>query len=252
MVSSRESELFKDKIEVSLDGRQIFYLFFGGAVIATLVFVLGVMVGRRVEARSVAEVGGDVASDPLAALDKLERGSELAFPSTLRGGEMPLGQVDQVLAATGGPRTGKPVDAESEEVEPAIKAEKAKAEKAKAEKDKAEKDEVEKDKARPATAEPDPDPEPDPAESKPAKSNGGRFTLQVGSFQQREEAEALVSKIAAIDASLAAKIVQADLPSKGIYYRVRVGGYPSYDTALSAKADFEKDHHIIAYVTRVK
>ena len=48
---SREPELYKDKIEVSLDGRQIFYLFFGGAVIVGLVFVLGVLVGRRVEAR---------------------------------------------------------------------------------------------------------------------------------------------------------------------------------------------------------
>ena len=48
---SRETELYKDKIEVSLDGRQIFYLFFGGAVIVGMVFVLGVMVGRRVEAR---------------------------------------------------------------------------------------------------------------------------------------------------------------------------------------------------------
>jgi hypothetical protein len=45
---SREAELYKDKIEVSLDGRQIFYLFFGGSVIVGLVFVLGVMVGRRV------------------------------------------------------------------------------------------------------------------------------------------------------------------------------------------------------------
>ena len=42
---SREADLYKDKIEVSLDGRQIFYLFFGGAVIVGLVFVLGVMVG---------------------------------------------------------------------------------------------------------------------------------------------------------------------------------------------------------------
>ena len=50
-MSTREAELYKDKIEVSLDGRQIFYLFFGGAVIVGLVFVLGVMVGRRVEAR---------------------------------------------------------------------------------------------------------------------------------------------------------------------------------------------------------
>jgi len=70
-----DTELFKDKIEISLDGRQIFYLFFGGAVLASLVFVLGVMVGRRVEAR--AHVDNQPATsavlDPLAALDELAR-----------------------------------------------------------------------------------------------------------------------------------------------------------------------------------
>ena len=39
---ARETELYKDKIEVSLDGRQIFYLFFGGAVIGWPVFDVGV------------------------------------------------------------------------------------------------------------------------------------------------------------------------------------------------------------------
>ena len=47
----RDADRFKDKIEVSLDSRQIFFLFFGGAVAACLVFVLGVMVGRRLEGR---------------------------------------------------------------------------------------------------------------------------------------------------------------------------------------------------------
>ena len=77
---SRESELYKDKIEVSLDGRQIFYLFFGGAVIVGLVFVLGVMVGRRVEARGhVDQPRASAAVDPLAALDRLEGGNGLSF-----------------------------------------------------------------------------------------------------------------------------------------------------------------------------
>jgi len=65
---SREPEFYKDKIEVSLDGRQIFYLFFGGAAIAGLVFVIGVMVGRRIEARShLDRAETQPASDPLAA-----------------------------------------------------------------------------------------------------------------------------------------------------------------------------------------
>src|SRR5262245_11261444 len=85
---SREPELYKDKIEVSLDGRQIFYLFFGGAVIVGLVFVLGVLVGRRVEARGHLDRAETQAeTDPLAALDRLERSDRLSFHGALRGGD---------------------------------------------------------------------------------------------------------------------------------------------------------------------
>src|SRR5687767_13077856 len=82
---SREAELYKDKIEVSLDGRQIFYLFFGGAVIVGLVFVLGVMVGRRVEARGhVDHARTSTAADPLAALDRLEPRPNLTYQARLQ------------------------------------------------------------------------------------------------------------------------------------------------------------------------
>ena len=85
---SREPELYKDKIEVSLDGRQIFYLFFGGAVIVGLVFVVGVMVGRRVESRGhLDRADTQAANDPLAALDRLERADNLSFHGALTGGE---------------------------------------------------------------------------------------------------------------------------------------------------------------------
>src|SRR5215218_9694288 len=97
---SREAELYKDKIEVSLDGRQIFYLFFGGAVIVGLVFVLGVMVGRRVEARGHTDRARVAATvDPLAALDRLEGGSGLSFQGALRGGDGPVNDVDKTIAA---------------------------------------------------------------------------------------------------------------------------------------------------------
>jgi DedD protein len=97
---SREAELFKDKIEVSLDGRQIFYLFFGGAVIVGLVFVLGVMVGRRVEARGHVDRARVAATvDPLAALDRLEGGTNLSFQGALRGGETPASDVENKIAA---------------------------------------------------------------------------------------------------------------------------------------------------------
>src|SRR6185436_533525 len=97
---SREAELYKDKIEVSLDGRQIFYLFFGGAVIVGMVFVLGVMVGRRVEARGHTDRPRVAATiDPLAALDRLEGGSGLSFQGSLRGADGPVSDVEKTIAA---------------------------------------------------------------------------------------------------------------------------------------------------------
>src|SRR5438874_13382837 len=92
------AEVYKDKIEVSLDGRQIFYLFFGGAVIVGLVFVLGVMVGRRVEARGhVERAHAEATVDPLAALDRLEGGSGLSFQGSLRGEAAPS-EVEKTIA----------------------------------------------------------------------------------------------------------------------------------------------------------
>src|SRR5438552_1066150 len=92
----RDADRIKDKLEVSLDGRQVFFLFFGGAVLACLVFVLGVMVGKRLESRErvARKAATSAAIDPLAALDELgadERAAgaatpaadELAFPSAL-------------------------------------------------------------------------------------------------------------------------------------------------------------------------
>jgi hypothetical protein len=50
----RDLQHWKDKVELSLDGRQLFFLFFGGAIGACLLFALGVMTGRRIEARAIA------------------------------------------------------------------------------------------------------------------------------------------------------------------------------------------------------
>src|SRR5512147_350822 len=65
----RDIERWKDKIEVRLDNRQVFFLFFGSALCACLLFVLGVIVGKRLESRGRA-VAPEV-EDPLALLDKV-------------------------------------------------------------------------------------------------------------------------------------------------------------------------------------
>jgi len=117
---SREPELYKDKIEVSLDGRQIFYLFFGGAVIIGLVFVLGVLVGRRVEARGHLDRAETQAeTDPLAALDRLERSDRLSFHGALRGGEAPT-DVEKAIGDIEKRRVAGKTDKKAEPPEPII------------------------------------------------------------------------------------------------------------------------------------
>jgi septal ring-binding cell division protein DamX len=74
----------------------------------------------------------------------------------------------------------------------------------------------------------------------PAK---GRFTLQLGSFPDRAEAEAFARRFGA-----GPYVVESDIPGKGIWFRVRVGDYPSPKEAIAAKASFEKQHNVIAYV----
>ncbi|MSP15506.1 MAG: hypothetical protein EXR73_02645, partial [Myxococcales bacterium] len=69
-MSIRDSERLREKLEVVVDGRQIFFLFFGGAVVVSMVFVLGVMVGKRLG--GAPNERATAAGDALAALDDLD------------------------------------------------------------------------------------------------------------------------------------------------------------------------------------
>jgi septal ring-binding cell division protein DamX len=268
-----EPELYKDKIEVSLDGRQIFYLFFGGAVLVGLVFVLGVMVGRRVESRSHVDGLSRVdpsrgASDPLAALDGLES-KKLTFQDALTKSEpkTPVeAKIDEVvkakaLEAKAEPKVEakpvavpvvekkdekKPEKVEKKDVEKKLEKKPEKPEKkdepvtkpeqsAKAEKT----DKPEKSEKKKPVVEERVNADVITAVDKPAdkKSESGRFTLQLSSFQDKHEAEAFLSSVKA--AGYSAYVTEAEVSGKN-YYRVRMGKYTSLDAANDAKADVEK------------
>ena len=226
----RETELYKDKIEVSLDGRQIFYLFFGGAVIVGMVFVLGVMVGRRVEARGhVERAHVEATVDPLAALDRLEGGSGLSFQGALRGGEPHPTDVEKQIEQMA-PKPVEPKKAEVKSEEPKVE---ARVEEPKPEK-KPEK--VEKADKK------DDEPKPEKAEKKQ------KFTLQLSSFKDKDEAQAFLDQIKS--QGFSASMTKADVDGKQ-YYRVRMGSYSSVDAANDAKADFEKASKKSALVTKL-
>jgi DedD protein len=251
----REPELYKDKIEVSLDGRQIFYLFFGGAVIVGLVFVLGVMVGRRVEARGhVDQVRTKAATDPLAALDNLEAQPKLGFQSTLTGTpvvtevEHKIADIEKARAAEPRKADGKKADKKADAKKP-DKSE-AKPEKADKPADKPEKaadkpekaaDKAEKSKPdkldKPEASNPDVLTRSDDDVRKADKPAKGKFTLQLSSFQDRGEADAFLASVKA--AGYQAYVTEADVTGK-TFYRVRLGTYRSLEAANDAKADVEK------------
>jgi len=258
-------DLYKDKIEVSLDGRQIFYLFFGGAVIVGLVFVLGVMVGKRVEARGhVDRAQTATAADPLAALDRLEGSGALTFQTTLAGSE-PTREVDKTIAAI-----EKQHKAEAAAEKKAAKKDDKKAEDKKAEDKKAEvakkdpekkvddkkvddkkADDKKADDKKAEVAKKDPekkdadkksdDKKADKSDDKKdrKKDDKGRFTLQLSSFQDKGEADAFMSTVKA--SGFSPYITEAEVDGKGTFYRVRVGSYHSLEAANDAKSDLDKN-----------
>jgi len=294
----RDVERWKDKIEVRLDNRQVFFLFFGSAMVACMLFVLGVIVGKRLESRGRAVA--PAVEDPLAALDRFGQHAgpagggapaqppTLTFPKALLGSSTP-GKLDRVersaskaTLATTAPTAApvatpslnkklaalpRPVLVAPPATAPSVVNESGAAKTAptKTAPAKPIAAKVVLAKAAPAapaspvatsskpTAPVTPSAKgtissasgaPSTLPAKPAEKSKGGFALQLNSFQDRAEADAFARRFA----SQSAHVVVSEIPGKGTWYRVRVGAYGSMKEAATAKANFERDHNVIAYV----
>jgi hypothetical protein len=262
---SSERGPWRDKIEVRLDNRQVFFLFFGSALCACMLFVLGVIVGKRLESRGRAAI--PEVQDPLAVLDRISTpGSAatsasvpaepaLTFPKALIGSSSKAHGTPLALPRTAAvvapkaptPAAPKAVPVVAPKAPPAVapKAPPAPASKATA-----------VASAKPAAKSPSvwasasaippaaiaavalPAPA---AASAPAK---GKFTLVLSSFPDRSEADAFARRFAGQGAYVAV----ADSPGKHGIYSVRVGSYGSSQEAAAAKTVFEKQTNTIAYI----
>jgi DedD protein len=225
----REHERWKDKIEVRLDNRQVFFLFFGSALVACLLFILGVLVGKRLESRGKA-VAPEV-EDPLALLDKVAATPAAEGPS-------PPPSLPRVPDPVTRPRP--------EPARPKVAAPKAAV--APADEAPAEPEPAAELEAKPVKAPPAPRPAahavaPTAPPADPTKGKAGRFTLQLGAFPDRAEAEAFARKFGPQP-----YVVPAEIAGKGLWYRVRVGDFATPQDALVAKLAFEKEHGVIALV----
>jgi DedD protein len=213
----RDVDRWKDKIEVRLDNRQVAFLFFGSALVACLLFILGVIVGKRLESRGRA-LAPEI-EDPLALLDRVA--STTAAPRR----EEPVAAAAARPAAPRPERTAPPPAAV-----PTPK----------------------KVVAVPVPAAPPPAPAPAPTHSesvaaatlKEVARGKPRFMLQVGSFPDRAEAEAFAGSFPTEKPI----VVVSEIPGKGTWYRVRLGTFQAFKEAVDAKMVFEKRYSKIALV----
>jgi DedD protein len=106
-------------------------------------------------------------------------------------------------------------------------------------------------------AAPPPQPQPQPAvrqserenrqpshavsHSRPGQGSAGAFTIQVASTQHRADAERLARRLAARKP----RIVAADLPGRGRWYRVQVGSFETRESARLALASMSGVHGIV-------
>lgn len=288
--SLRDVERWKDKIEVRLDNRQVFFLFFGSALVACLLFILGVMVGKRLESRGRA-IAPEI-EDPLALLDKVAAvpaREGVTFHKTLFN---PKGQVpaeskrsaartevkttaarpsaDTATASQAGARSQPDRAAAETESPDSAKVAMSGAPGSAAEtiprKPAAPSQAAAGEQARPpgptaALAVPAPAAKATPG-AKPAGAVAARPPGQPEEVRTEPKKARFTLQLSSFQdrgeaeafaarfQSERAYMVASEIPGKGTWYRVRVGDFASYQDAMTAKAAFEKKHSTIALVAQ--
>ncbi len=242
----------RERFDFSLDARQVAGVILGSLGALGLAFFLGHSLGQSVAERPAAAPRPAAKSpppaDPLAAFDHAPRpdGGEPAYKDTfhdsLTGAKPPPDRLPPAPKVQSLPAPAAATPPPSSPPPPSAATPSAATPGA----------------ATPgAAAAPSPPPSPKPAakpepkpEQKPAPppavaaapafrppaSAKGAWVVQVGSTQERFEAD----RIAARFASRGAKVTVADVPGKGRWYRVRVGSFESREAADRYLKDLEK------------
>lgn len=240
--------------EIQLDGKQLVFLFMAATVVAVVIFLCGVMVGRGVPQRAgVAPATPEqAASDPTAAVqlppplavassgstpvtarETLTYADRLADPALPPETLRPLAET----AVLTEPAAPKPVPAPAPR--PAAMASAAPAPKP-----------APKPAPAPAVAAPKPaappapkpaaaPAAPTPASSTPslAEPAGGGFVVQVAAVRKREEAETIARR-------LNAKGYPTFVTTSGANFRVRVGKYDNRREAESVAGRLEREERV--------
>jgi cell division septation protein DedD len=199
----RDANRLREKFQLALDGRQVASVVVGALVILGGVFVLGLNVGRELALRQAP--AAPAPADALAALD--------APPPSADAGEPPRLSYHEALTRPAEPPAPAPRP------------------------------------AAPASPRPTPAPAaaPSPAAVPPeraatdpsalAEEARGAFTIQVGASQDRAEAQRILDRFK----GHRGRIVAAEIPRKGRWYRVRLGAFETKEAAERYLSDLSRE-----------
>ncbi len=244
--------------EIQLNGKQLVFLFMASTVVAVVIFLCGVMVGRGVRSQragELTEASTEAGTDPTAVTQTAPPATTaasssnntpvasqetLTYPSRLEGQEPPeetlkepVAPVATTLAAPAAARA-KPAEIVAP---PSAKTAPAKAAPAKSTPAKAA-------RANIAPANPANPANPARVSSEPA---GNGFVVQVAAVNDRREAETIARR-------LAGKGYPSFVttPGKGTpnMFRVRIGKYPARRAAEAIANRLEKEEQFKPWITK--
>jgi cell division septation protein DedD len=242
----------RERFEFSLDARQVAAVILGSLGALGLAFFLGHTLGQRVTERPAAVVRAPAVpapADPLAVLDQAPRPdggevpAQLSFHETLTSARPPQDKLPPAPKAAGAmpsePR-GSPVAAALPPPAPSpsgpVAAVALAPAAAKATSTPADSPLPKPVVAVPPPAKPGVAATSAPAPQRVAPAGKGAWVVQVGSTQDRTEAE----RIAARFTTRGARVVAADVPGKGRWYRVRLGSFETREAADRYLRDLER------------
>jgi cell division septation protein DedD len=260
----RDSHRLKEKYELSLDSRQIVTLTVASMVVLGGVFVLGVVVGKKLanETQKLAQP-----TDILSAADQkteaLAQAEKQPAPLTFQE-ELTRKPVDPPVEPPKTVVVVKPIELKPPEPRPSEPAPKAT------------EPSTTNEPETVAVAEPKLEPEPTPRlpetpkpepvttrtndagalkeafgkvsrQAEPPAAGDGAWTLQLSAYQDKAEAERFAAGLR--DKGYAPYIVQAEVAGKGTWFRVRMGRFGSKDAASTYLSDFKRETSIAGIVT---
>jgi DedD protein len=217
----------RERFDFSLDSKQVASVILGSLGALGLAFFLGHAIGQRgVDRPAPPARAAAVATqaDPLAVLDRAPRAgageapAQFSFHETLTSAKPPQDKLPPApKLPSPSPPESKASPAESKAVPQPVAALSPSG--------------PAPVEVKVAAAPVSPAPPP-----RPATSGKGGWVVQVGSTQDRAEAERIAGRFA----TRGARVVAADVPGKGRWYRVRLGSFETRESADRYLRDLER------------